>query len=209
MWGGRASTKQAQWTKCGVRFNTIVGQCLVGNIYISKKLLYPNKDYHFKYLSCITLLKKKKSDVMLTISPFNPPKCPKLQSFSMNKVNEKKKNSPWPASLWRKRLNLALTKLPMREKGDLEYSTKLSQEENDLEVSNSLSIRSTFLGEKDFLRENEIKWQSQPSCLSGREREDLRYSTKLLWREGIWWSQPSKLPQGTSSLRREGFHSPN
>ncbi len=70
---------------------------------------------------------------------------------------KKKKNSPWPASLWRKRLNLALTKLPMREKGDLEYSTKLSQEENDLEVSNSLSIRSTFLGEKDFLRENEIK----------------------------------------------------
>jgi len=45
----------------------------------------------------------------------------------------------------------------MREKGDLEYSTKLSQEENDLEVSNSLSIRSTFLGEKDFLRENGIK----------------------------------------------------
>ncbi len=61
--------------------------------------------------------KKKKSDVMLTISPFNPPKCPKLQSFSMNKVNGKKKSSPWPASLWRKRLNLALTKLPMREKG--------------------------------------------------------------------------------------------
>jgi hypothetical protein len=41
--------------------------------------------------------------------------------------------------------------------GDLEYSTKLSQEENDLEVSNSLSIRSTFLGEKNFLRENGIK----------------------------------------------------
>jgi hypothetical protein len=49
------------------------------------------------------------------IVPFQP-KCPKLQSFSMNKVNEKKSN-PWAASLWRKGLNLALTKLPMREKG--------------------------------------------------------------------------------------------
>jgi hypothetical protein len=67
----------------------------------------------------------------------------------MNKVNgKKKKSSPWAASLWRKGLNLALTKLPMREKGDLKYSTKLSQEENDLEVPNELSIESTFLGKK-------------------------------------------------------------
>ncbi len=49
---------------------------------------------------------------------------------------KKKKSNPWAASLWRKGLNLALTKLPMREKGDLEYSTKLSQEEKDLKVPN-------------------------------------------------------------------------